>query len=179
MFSCYHPRMKSLLLIALLAISSFGQIQPQCNVAIDRLPALQGVRLRMAESEVVKLPVVEIPSPSPGKTRQFEAIDRVHIPGFKPGPAFTLMMYDQKVMSLVVYSPDIAANTNEFVRGLSNTLDLPLALWDKQSTLHKISCPEFQITVMPRGSLLTLVDRSASADLARANAAEKLKASKP
>lgn len=171
--------MKSLFLIALLTISSFGQTPAPCDVPVDRLPALHGVRLGMPESDVLKLPVVEIPTVSPGKTRGFAAIERVHIPGFKEGPAFTLVMYDQKVMSMVVYNAEIAANTDEFVKDLSNKLDLPLALWYQQSTLRTVKCSEFHITVMPSGSLVALSHRSTVEKLARANQAEQKKLSKP
>lgn len=165
--------------MALLAISSFGQILPKCDVAIDRMPALQGVRLRMPESEVRKLPVVEIPSRSSNKTREFEAIERVQIPDSKDRPAFRVLTYDQKVFSFIFYNADISANIDDFVKGLSNSLNLPLAPWFKHSDSRVISCPEFVLTVNPTPNLLTLLDLPASKKLIRANEIENQRLSKP
>jgi len=177
--SCYDPKMKSLLLMALSAISSFGQILPKCDVALNNMPALQGVRLRMPESEVLKLPVVLKPPRSSNNTRVFEAVERVQIPGSKERPAFYVQTYDQKVLSLVVYDAEISGNIYEFVKGLSNSLTLPLAPWFKHSDSRIISCPEFEITVNPTPNLLTLLDLPAFRKVTRDNETEKQKLSKP
>jgi hypothetical protein len=171
--------MKSLLLMALLAISSFGQFPPTCDVAIDKMPALQGVWLRMPESEVLKLPVVEKPTRSSKNTREFEAIERSKFSKSKDRPAFHLLTYDQKVFSIGFYNADISANIDEFVKSLSNSLNLPLDPWYKSSNSRIISCPEFEITVNPTPNLLTLLDLTAVKKISRDTAAEIQKRSKP
>ena len=171
--------MKTLLLTALLAGLSFGQSVSQCNVAVEKLPAVHGIRLRMPILELVKLPVVEKLSRPPAGARDVESDKRVQIAGGKDRPLFYLRTFDEKVFSLVVYDENISANIDEFVMGLSSTLNLPLESWYKNSDSRAISCPEFAMSVSPVPNYITLVDLPALRTAVRAPQALEQKRSKP
>lgn len=171
--------MKTLLLISLLASLSFGQSIPQCDVAVNKLPALHGIKLRMPVSELIKLPVVEKPSRPPVGARDFESEKRVETKGGKVRPLFYLRTFDEKVFSLIVYDENISADIDYFVLGLSNTLNLPLESWYKHSDSRGLSCPEFAMSVSPGPNYLTMVDLPASKAVGRAAGAEIQKRSKP
>lgn len=161
--------MKTLLLISLLASLSFGQSIPQCNVAVDKLPALHGIKLRMPVSELVKLPLVEKPSRPPVGARDFESEKKVETKGGKTRPLFQLRTFDEKVFSLLVYDENISADIDYFVLGLSNTLNLPFESWYTISDSRGISCPEFAMSVSPKPNYLTLVDLPTLREAVRAS----------
>ncbi|MBK6588755.1 MAG: hypothetical protein IPG22_10720 [Acidobacteria bacterium] len=148
-------------------------------MAVEKLPVVHGIRLRMPVSELVKLPVVEKPSRTPVGARDFESEKRVETKGGKDRPLFYLRTFDEKVFALVVYDETISANIDDFVLRLTNTLNLPLSSWYKHSNSQIISCQEFEITVNPTPNYLTLLDLPGSKTVLRAAEAEIQKRWKP
>lgn len=160
--------MKILLLITVLVSSSFSQAIPKCYGAIDKLPAVHGIRLRMPVSELIELPVIEKPSRQSVGARSFESKKRVQIAGGKDRPLFSLRTYNDKVFSLIVYDESISANIDSYVVELTRSLRLPINGWYKNSNTHIISCQEFEITVNPTPNYFTLLDLPASKEVVRA-----------
>lgn len=145
-----------------------------CQMKMVRSPALRGLRLRMAEKDIVTMLKVTSMAdlPADGRTSGGEAsFIRLSSRALKTIKEFDdieslwLDFYKSRLARINIrYSKETAEfeSVTEFVSVLSEKFDVPLSMWSFETQRQKatLTCPEFEATAYSN-STLVLTDTKA------------------
>lgn len=164
--------MKSALLLLLFALPLVAQ-EP-CNLTLPQAPLIRGMKLGMAEADVLKvLPsnpqALEI-SPKPG----FEGIWSINPEYHKGRLSLLEIRYDRSI---------VWEDSAEFAIAITRALDLPAKAWRSESrSTAFLPCREFRLEIDSDHRMLKLIDLTAVSDAEKerlADEARKKRAFKP
>lgn len=158
--------MKAVLLLALFAIPSMGQVSLPCDLTIDKSPSIRGLRLQMPEADVLKLRLFTSKVRPDGR-RLFMA-DVARQPEFTSLHYVAITTYQQYVSSFaVMYKED----TNDFEPALSEIFPISPAGWRTKGSSSSLECVGFRFEIDRQARRVYLYDTLAEKNIA----AEKTK----